>query len=214
VNETKNRAARAIALLVVPIALVACDKLMGKKPDAADAGPPQVTSAEPPVPPAMPLEAFAEAGDVDGKTPYEQAKAFHERGQNWMGRLVLEQKALGPEATKDETLLLASICHEQGDEGCVAQCAKKLGVKQLKFDAGAAVARDGGNGAMEHKEPDTDLAKARDFVLKQEYDSARKILEPKVLDGKATKEEIRMLKLACEKQGDRMCVALCAAKLK
>jgi hypothetical protein len=42
----------------------------------------------------------------------------------------------------------------------------------------------------------------------------RKKLEPKVLDGKASKEEIRRLRAACAKQGDRMCVALCDAKLR
>lgn len=211
----KRARARAgvLVLVLAPAALAACDRLKGKKgADDGDAGTPEVTSATAPVPPAMPLEAFADAADIDGKTPFEQAKAYHERGQNWMGRLVLEQKALGPDATKPETLLLADICHEQGDDACVAACAKKLGVK-LKWDGGAA-RLDGGGGALEHKEPDTDVARARDHVLKQEYDEARKILEPKVLDGRATKDEIRMLKLACEKQGDRMCVALCAAKLK
>ena len=44
--------------------------------------------------------------------------------------------------------------------------------------------------------------------------SRRQMLEPKVLDGKASREEIRLLETICEKQGDRMCVALCDTKLK
>jgi len=66
----------------------------------------------------------------------------------------------------------------------------------------------------EHQEPDTELARTRDLVLKMQYESARKALEPKVLDGRASREEIRLLKTICEKEGDRMCIALCDAKLK
>ena len=59
-----------------------------------------------------------------------------------------------------------------------------------------------------------ELARARDLVLKKQFDQARKALEPKVLDGKASREEIRLLKNICESQGDRMCVVVCEAKLK
>jgi len=67
---------------------------------------------------------------------------------------------------------------------------------------------------QEHTEPDTELARARDLVLKKQYDLARKSLEPKVLDGKASREEVRLLETICERQHDRMCVALCESKLK
>jgi hypothetical protein len=106
---------------------------------------------------------------------------------------------------------------QQNDESCVEQCGKKLG-RKIKFTATAP--KDTGPPAAsasvgsEHKEPETDLARARDLVLKNDYENARKTLEPKVLDGKASREEIRMLKTICQKQSDRMCMALCDAKLK
>ena len=62
--------------------------------------------------------------------------------------------------------------------------------------------------------PLTEAAKARDLVLKKKYKEARAILEPKVVDGKASNEEVRLLKTICKEQGDRMCVALCDTKLK
>jgi hypothetical protein len=66
----------------------------------------------------------------------------------------------------------------------------------------------------EHQEPDTDLAKVRDLVLKGDLERARKALEPKVLEGKASREEVRLLRSVCITQKDRMCAALCDAKLK
>ncbi|MDF2696796.1 MAG: hypothetical protein K0S65_5179, partial [Labilithrix sp.] len=114
------------------------------------------------------------------------------------------------DGTKAEVELLAIICNEQGDPGCVEECGRRLG-KKLKFDGGAPkVALDAG----EHKEPESDVARARDHVLKHRLGEAREILEPKVLDGKASKEEVRLLKNVCKEQGDRMCVALCDAKLR
>ena len=50
-------------------------------------------------------------------------------------------------------------------------------------------------------------------MLEAQLDPARKTLEPKVLDGKATREELRLLRTICDKQDDRMCVALCDSKL-
>jgi hypothetical protein len=50
--------------------------------------------------------------------------------------------------------------------------------------------------------------------LRHQSQEARAILEPKVLDGKASKEEIRLLKSVCKAEKDRMCVALCNTKLK
>lgn len=187
-----------------------------KKPPPEDpAPPPVIASATATVPPVAvsgvaPVSAFIDAAPPDGQTPYEQARGYHANGQLWLARLVLEKKALGPDGTKPEIELLALICHEQGDDPCVADCSKKLG-KKLKFDGGAPRPKiDPG----EHKEPETDMARARDLTLKGQYKEARDILEPKVLDGKASKAEIRLLRNVCKQQGDRMCMALCDAKLK
>jgi hypothetical protein len=192
-------------------------------PDAVDGAVP-IPSAHEPVPPAAPFNAtpvaqFADAGNLDTQPPYEQARVFEANGQIWMARLVLERKALGDDATKDETELLVKICQQQGDTACLDACGRKLG-RKIKYDAGApasagsSAAAPGAAVGQEHKEPDSELARARDLVLKMQYEPARKALEPKVLDGKASREEIRMLKTICEKQGDRMCVALCESKLK
>jgi hypothetical protein len=188
-----------------------------KKPTADPPPPPTIDSTPVPVPPVatsgVPVSAFADAA-VPG-TPLEQARDYEGNGQHWMARLVLEPKAMGPEGTKTEIEYLALVCHEQGDDACVERCASKLGVpaKKMKFDGGAPkkVAEPA---APEHKEPDNDFAKARDLYLKKKPKDARDILEPKVVDGKASKEEIRLLKTICKDQGDRMCVALCDAKLK
>ena len=198
-----------LSVLVLP------DACSTKKPSPpADDPPPVIASATATVPPVAfsgaPVSTFADAGAIDGKTPYEQARAYEAGGQYWLARLVLEKKALGSDGTKAEIELLAHLCHQQGDDACVADCSKRLG-KKLKFDGGPPRAP---LPSGEHKEPDSDAARARDHLLKRQFDEARKILEPKVLDGKASKEEIRLLKSVCKEQGDRMCVALCDAKLK
>lgn len=186
-----------------------------KKPAHEEAPPSVIASATATVPPVAvsgvaPVSAFVDAAPPDGQTPYEQARGYRESGQLWLARLVLEKRALGPDAMQQETELLALICHEQGDDRCIAECSKKLG-KKLKFDGGAPRPKiDPG----EHKEPETDLARARDLTLKGQYREARDMLEPKVLDGKASKAEIRLLRSVCKQQGDRMCMALCDAKLK
>ncbi len=192
-------------------------------PNAFDGAVPISTVRET-VPPAAPFNAtpvaqFADAGNLDTQPPFEQAKVFEANGQIWMARLVLEREALGADAPKEETELLVKICQEQGDRACLDACGKKLG-RKIKLDGGAPAgpssAPSGAAAAVgqEHKEPDSELARARDLVLKMQYEPARKALEPKVLDGTASREEIRMLKTVCEKQGDRMCVALCDSKLK
>ncbi len=213
-RSSRTRELRAAFVFVVPLALVACDRFKPKKPpEPVEPVTPVVTSASP-VPPAMPLsDVDAAVIETEGKTPLEQSKAYYAAGQNWMARLVIEQKALGPSATKEETLHLAQICHDQGDKNCLDNCSKKLG-KKLSFDGGVPKLGDAGGGAPEHQEPDTDLAKARDLLLKTQLVKARAILEPKVLSDKASPEEIKMLRMVCEKQGDKMCVALCASKLK
>jgi hypothetical protein len=202
-----------LALVLAPSSLgaAACDRT---KAGQEDPPPPSAPAPPPRTPPAAfsaaPVSLFADAGAVDGKSAYDQAREYEASGQLWMARLVLENKALGPDATKDETELLAKVCVEQGDEACVTRCGAKLGHK-IKFDAGPPAAADAGR---VHQEPDTDVAHARDLLLKGQLEDARKALEPRVLDGKASKDEIRMLRIICERQGDRMCVALCDAKLR
>ena len=210
------------ALFALGLSFAACKpKDPPPDPDAFDGATP-ISSAREPVPPAAPFNAtpvaqFADAGNLDTQPPYEQAKVFEANGQIWMARLVLERKALGEDATKDETELLVKICQQQGDTSCLDACGRKLG-RKIKYDAGAPSASPAGSApaavGQVHTEPDSELARARDLVLKMQYEPARKTLEPKVLDGKASREEIRMLKTICEKQGDRMCIALCETKLK
>jgi hypothetical protein len=220
----KGRLVRLGLLGAFAVAFAACKpKDPPPDPDAFDAAVP-VSSVREPVPPAAPFNAtpvaqFADSGNLDTQSPYEQAKVFEANGQIWMARLVLERQALGSDGTKDETELLVKICQQQGDQACLDACGKKLG-RKIKYDGGGApsVASTGSAGSaavgQEHKEPDSELARARDLVLKMQYEPARKALEPKVLDGNASREEIRMLKTICQKQGDRMCVALCESKLK
>jgi hypothetical protein len=204
-------AALPLSTALVAMGATACSK----KAPPPDEPPPVIASAVATVPPVAlsgvaPVSAFADASVADDKPPYEQARTYEAGGQHWLARLVLERKALGSDGTKREIELLASICHEQGDEACIDECSKRLG-KKLKFDARSprqALA------AGEHKEPDNDAARARDHLLKRRFKDAREILEPKVLDGSASKEEIRLLRNVCQQQGDRMCTALCGAKLK
>jgi hypothetical protein len=207
-QEAVTRATTAAALVLLA---AACKK----PPPEEEPPPPVIASATATLPPVAlsgvaPVSAFADAAPPDGQTPYDQARAYEANGQLWLARLVLEKKALGSDGTKQELELLATICHEQGDDSCVAECSKKLG-KKLKFDGGAPRHKiDPG----EHREPETDTARARDFALKGQHKEAREILEPKVLGGKASKAEIRLLRNVCREQGDRMCVALCDTKLK
>lgn len=198
--------------VVLAAAGTAYDCKPGSKKPPPDEPPPVVPSATATVPQVMSVDDFdASLEPVDGKTPLEQAKIYESRGQLWMAQMALEKKALGPEATKGETEFLAWICHQREEDECLAKCEAKLG-KKLKFDGGAPrVSLDAGR---EHKEPSSDLATARDHVLKKEWKEAHEILAPRVLEGKPTKEEIRLLKQVCQNEGDRMCVALCDAKLK
>lgn len=223
-SRTVVAAGAALLVVFAALAPAACKpKDAPPDPDAFDAAAP-ISSVRVPVPPAAPFNAtpvaqFADAGNLDTQPPYEQAKVFEANGQIWMARLVLERQALGSDATRDETELLVKICQQQGDQACLDACGKKLG-RKIKLDGGGApsTAPSGSTGSavigQQHQEPDSELARARDLVLKMQYEPARKQLEPKVLDGKASREEIRMLKTICEKQGDRMCVALCESKLK
>lgn len=214
------RGAVLLAALVGSIASAGCD-LFGKKPSGSSGpgDPPVVSVTTASVPPASSLDAspasqLADTSTSDVQSPFEQAKVYESNGQLWMARLVLETKALGPDATRDETELLARICAHQGDSSCVEKCGRKLG-RKIKVDAGAPGSSSSASGVGgEHHEPDTDLARARDLLLKHKLEPARKVLEPKVLDGKASREEVQMLRTICEKQGDRMCVALCNTTLR
>lgn len=191
-----------------------------KKPQPEDPPPPTtISSAPPPVPPAAsfnatPAAQFADAAPTSGLTPLEQARSYRASGQLWMARLHLETRALSASGTKEEAELLLDICMEQRDEACVEKCGEKLH-RKIKFDAGGPPPPPASvTNAPEHREPDTDLARARDLLLKGQFGPSRKLLEPKVLDGTASREEVRLLKTICEREGDRMCVALCNTKLK
>ena len=204
--------------LAAGLALFAC-KPKGPPPEG-DAALPGVPEVVPPAAPfnATPVAQFADAGNLEGQSPFQQATYYEANGQLWMARLVLERQALSADATKAETELLVKVCQQQGDEKCIAACSAKLG-RKIKMEGAASIpsgdaGKPGAVTGQEHKEPDTELAHARDLVLKLQFDEARKTLEPKVLDGKASREEVRMLKTICEKQRDRMCVALCESKLK
>lgn len=221
--SSRVRSLSLVGLAWVVTGLGAC-KPKDPPPDPNEVRPAAVTASVPEVvPPAAPFNAtpvakFADAGNIDGQPPFEQATFYEGNGQLWMARLVLERKALGSDATPQETELLAKICQQQGDAECLEACSAKLG-RKIKLDGGVARAstdagKPGAVAGQEHKEPDTELARARDLVLKKQFDIARKSLEPKVLDGKASREEIRLLQNICEQQRDRMCVALCASKLK
>lgn len=182
-----------------------------QKPPPEEPPPPVIASSTGPVPQAMPVAEFdASMEALEGKSALESARIYESRGQDWLAQMTLEGKAFGPDGTKHEVEFLAYICHKRDDEECMKKCELKLG-KKLHFDGGAPRAFDAGR---DPKEATSDVAKARDYVLKKEWDSARPLLEPRVLEGKASKEEIRLLKQVCQGQGDRMCVALCDAKLK
>jgi hypothetical protein len=190
--------------------LIAQDCKSGSK-KTEEPPPPPIPSTTTTVPPALPVAEFDAAMEpLDGKSPLESARILEGRGQDWMAQMTLEKKAFGPDGTKTEIEFLGYICHKRDDDDCLKKCETKLG-KKLHFDGGAPRAFDAGRDPNEHK---SDVVKARDFILKKEWDSARPLLEPKVLEGKASKEEIRLLKQVCQGQGDRMCVALCDAKLK
>lgn len=181
-----------------------------KKPP--DEPPPPIPSTTATVPQAMPIAEFdASMEALEGKTALESARIYEGRGQDWMAQMSLENKAFGPDGTKAEVEFLAYVCNKRSDDDCLKKCETKLG-KKLHFDGGAP--RGPIDAGRDPKEAASDLTKARDLVLKKEWDSARPLLEPRVLEGKASKEEIRLLKTVCQGQGDRMCVALCDAKLK
>ena len=201
----------ALTLLVV-VAPLACDMFKEKKPPQPEEPPIPIEDAAR-VPPAVtPLSDFADASleSLDGKTPLEQARTYESRGQLWLARLVLEKRCEADKPSKDECEFLAYVCSQQRDPDCVHKMSGIVG-RTLKFDGGAPRVE---GAPSTQNEPETDFTKARVLHLKGDGNGARSILEDKVLKGKSTKEEIRLLRLVCEAQSDRMCVALCDAKLK
>ncbi|MCL2723527.1 MAG: hypothetical protein FWD69_03730 [Polyangiaceae bacterium] len=143
--------------------------------------------------------------DMAGKPPLEQARAYFANGQKWLARLVLEPQALSPSGTPEEAEFLAQICEAQSDPKCIEACNRKLGHK-VKADGGTVV-NDAGATSLE-------LSRARGLVAKKQFGPARAILEPRVLDGTSSTDEIALLKTICTKQADRMCVAFCDSKLR
>lgn len=216
-----ERGAAVAALGAMLTISVACDRKPKDDGTGFDAAA-LVPTGPDKVPPIAPLNGgplpALDAGNLDDQTPFEQAKVFESNGQLWMGRLVLEKKALGADGTKEEAELLAKICQQQSDETCVEACGAKLG-RKIKFDASAPPAPSASSSARtdaghDTRASDTELARARDLFKDMQFAAARKTLEPRVLDGRASRDEIRLLRSICEKQSDRMCIALCDAKLK
>jgi hypothetical protein len=212
---------RVLVLLSLSVASLAsvtalgCDAVLGKKaqPEEELPRPPPEPEPEPPVPPvqnATPVEAFADASfDPEGKSPFEQAQGYEASGQLWVARLLIEKKALSPEGTKAEAELLARICEAQGDAACLADCGAKLG-RKIKLTG----APQGEATASPQGEDTSDLGRARELFKKKQLGPARKILEPKVLGPDPEPGEVVLLRTICAAQKDRVCVALCDAKLK
>jgi hypothetical protein len=221
-QEALKRPLRAllIAAALAPAAAALAAACKPKKPPIEEP-PPPIDSADHPVPAvgltATPVEQFGDASlePLEGKSPFEAAQIYASRGQYWMARLMIEKQGLSADAKPEETELLATICAAQSDPVCIRACETKLG-RKLKLDAGApvrvTVAEAGA--PQPSGEPDTELAKARNLVLKKNYAKAREMLEPRLLEGKATREETRLLLEVCKAQRDRMCIALCESKLK
>ncbi len=204
----------AFFALAAVLAALGCDKL---KPGGGDARGSQpvasisASSSSPPVP-SPPASASASAGIDPNASELEQAKAYSKGGQLWLARLVLEQKALGEGGTREEASYLADLCQEQGDQACLDSCGKKLGKKLVLAKAGA---KDAGAAALPSAEAEdnSDFGKARALMLKGQNAKARALLEPRVLENKASREEVRLLLEVCRVQKDKMCMALCQSRL-
>jgi hypothetical protein len=208
---------RSLAIVTLGISVLGCDRVLGKNAEPEqEVAPPPVVAPEGPVPPVQngtPVEVFADAAfDPEGKTPFEQAVAYEASGQLWVARLLIEKKALSAEGTKQEAELLAKICDAQEDEDCLGQASDKLG-RKLKLSGGSTVEPGAGPSPVEPARP-SDLEWASDLFRKRKLTAARKLLEPKVLAPSPDPAEIALLKQVCEVQKDRVCVALCDAKMK
>lgn len=123
--------------IVVGLALsfLGCEKILGKKEPPPTSEAPPILSEAPPVPRAN--VDLPDAADLEGRSPYEQSRAYAAAGQLWMARLVLEPKAIGEKGTPAELELLGTLCMQQEDVECVAVCEKRLGHKIKDAGAGA-----------------------------------------------------------------------------
>ncbi len=213
---------KLLSSLAVPTLLMiaalprACDRKIGE--DEYGMMPqPTVSSSPPPIPTAppaisaTPLSAFLPEGGAGNET-LAQAKKYEANGQLWLARLLVEPLALADDGTQEELLMLSRVCEKQEDDACVERCNTRL-PKNLQT---SVKKRDGGRSvsiAPPRPDDNSDFARAQRLLLGGKAKEARAILEPKVLDGKSTPEETRLLREACKAQGDKMCVALCTSKL-
>lgn len=204
---------RTEAALVLVIVLGGCKPHAEEEAKAKESGtttPSAPVASVPPPPPIVgtPVAAFADAAvDPSGGTPYEQALAYESGGQIWLARLVLEKPALSDAALSRDTELLARLCATQGDAECIAKCEAKLGHK-LKLDAGAPKGK-GAPAPAAREEVETDAARAQRLMVKGDYEGARQLLQPKLVEKKISADELRLLRTACERQRDTMCVLAC-----
>jgi len=104
-------------------------------------------------------------------------------------RKMLEPRVFSGRGTIDEARMLKAICRHQKDAACVARANQILVEMATRSpDAGSPV--DAG----------------AQTVLDEGESKARRMLEPRVMSGRATIDEVRMLKAICRHQKDTECV--------
>lgn len=175
----------------------------------AERGAGPVASTAPPVPPVAaegtPGAATLDASGPEGE-PYAQALTYEAGGQVWLARLVLEKQALAATGAPREAELLARLCAEQGDGDCVRKCEAKLG-RKLALDAG--LHRGAPAPSARAAEDTSDAARAQRALVKGDAEGARKLLQPKLVAKTISEPELAVLRAACERQRDTMCVLAC-----
>jgi hypothetical protein len=115
-------------------------------------------------------------------------------------KAALKARAHGTSATADDVRLLAAVCANDMDEACVRECQSMLAPP----DAGpppppsnAGLLPDGG------KKTQTDVARelvATDPAL------VKAMLFPKVMNGTANDEDVKILRAACQILKDKGCL--------
>jgi hypothetical protein len=202
-----------LALMAASGALpAACERKIGEDdPKPAT----QATTTLPTVPSysAIPVSDFNLDGGDDVLT---LATKYEANGQYWLARLLMEPRALSEDGKTEDLVLLARICDKQEDDACVIKCNARLPKNlQLPVKKREAGARAPMPSSLASARPDdnTDFGKAQRFLLTGKSQDARAVLEPKFLGGRASLDEIRLLREVCKSQGDRMCVAMCNSKL-